>query len=105
VLVERTAPNPGAWTGHVYRFLLTGIASEAAALAQWASGGKHHTLDLYRPGSETATPSERLVVTPARRHQLSVDRQTPGAEPAESLACDQQGLASLMVSIMTGGAL
>jgi hypothetical protein len=102
VLAERTQPNPGAWTGPVYRFMLTGVESEAAALAEWAAGGRHRTLDLYRPASGTTDPSERLVVTPARHHQLSVDRQTPGAQPPETLACDQQGLASLMAGIMTG---
>jgi hypothetical protein len=66
-------------------------------------GGKRRTLDFYRPGSGTTSPSERLVVTPARHHQLSVTRQTPGAESPEPLACDQQGLSSLVVSIMTGG--
>jgi hypothetical protein len=80
VLAERTQPNPGAWTGPVYRFLLAGVEPEAAALAEWAAGGKHRTLDLYRPGSGTTSPSERLVVNPARHHQLSVNRQTPGAE-------------------------
>lgn len=104
VLLERTQPNPGAWTGPVYRFMLTGAASEAAVLAEWAAGGKHRTIDLYRPGSGTTGPSERLVVTPARHHQLSVDRQVPSGGPPESLACDQQGLAGLVVSIMTGGA-
>jgi hypothetical protein len=103
VLIERTNPLPGAWTGPVYRYLLTGVDPEAAALAEWAAGGKHRTLDLYRPGSGTIDPSERLVVTPVRHRQLSVDRQTPGAQSAESLACNQQGLASLVVSIMTGG--
>jgi hypothetical protein len=102
VLVERTQPNPGAWTGPVYRFMLTGVESEAVALAEWVAGGKHRTLDLYRPGSGTTSPSERLVVNPARRHQLSVDWQTPGGESEEPLACDQQGLASLAASIMTG---
>ena len=32
--MERTRPNPGAWTGPVYRFMLTGVDSEAAALAE-----------------------------------------------------------------------
>lgn len=102
VLTERSRPNPGAWTGPVYFYLLGGVAAQSDALAGWAVGGKHRTIDLYRPGSGITGPAERLVVSPARRHRLSVDRQTPDAEAREHLACDQQGLAALVARIMTG---
>jgi hypothetical protein len=47
VLAERTQPNPGAWTGPVYHFMLTGVNSEAAALAEWPRvAGKGETMSL-----------------------------------------------------------
>jgi hypothetical protein len=102
VLLERTQPNPGAWTGPVYRFALTGVRSEASALAKWAAGRKQRTIDLYRPGSGTTGPSERLVVAPDRRHRLSVELSTPRTAVPEPLESDEQGLAGLVASIMMG---
>lgn len=102
VLLERTQPNPGAWTGPVYRFAITGVQSEANALAEWTAGHKHRTIDLYRPGSGTTDPSERLVVTPARHHRVSVERSTPHTAVPETLEGDEQYLAALIASIMMG---
>lgn len=103
VLLERTLPNPGAWTGPVYLFAITGVRHEADTLAQWAAGHKHRTIDLYRPGSGTTGPAERLTVTPARHRRLSVERTTPLAATPQPLEGDQQDLAGLITSIMTEG--
>lgn len=102
VLLEFTQPNPGAWTGPVYRFAITGVQSVADDLAKWAAGHKHRTIDLYRPGSGTTDPSERIVVTPARRHRLSVELSTPRTAAPEPLESDRQGLAELLATIMMG---
>ena len=102
VLVEAALPTSADWAGPIYEYVLTGTAQAGQKLADWAAAGKNRTLDLYLPGKGTDLPAERIVVTPARRHHLRVERQTPSVMTPESLTCDQEALAGLLAGIMTG---
>jgi hypothetical protein len=101
VLAEGTDFKHLAWAGPGYHYLLIGVTSESRVLAEWAADGKHRTFDLYLPGSGSNLLSERIVVTPARRH-LRVERQTPSASASASIDCDLDGLTDLLASVMTG---
>ena len=101
VLVEGAQARHLEWAGPQYHYMLTGVATESRSLAEITVRGKHRTFEVYRPGSGSVLPSERIVVTRSR-HGLRADRQTPGQAVPVPLDCDLDGLTSLLASVMTG---
>ena len=101
VLVEGAQAKHLAWAGPGYHYMLTGVATESRSLAEIAAGGKHRTFDVYRPGSGSVLPSERIVVTRTRQG-LRADRQAPSQPFPAQVDCDLDGLTGLLASVMTG---
>lgn len=98
VLVESSQPNPGAWNGPAHHYRLNDIQPQATALAEWAAGRKRRTIDLYLPGSAGTLRTERLVVTPARNHQVSLARHSSSTV----MTYDHKNLVRLIAGIMRG---
>jgi hypothetical protein len=101
VLAEGAQAKHLAWAGPGYHYMLMGVATESRALAELAAGRNYRTFDVYRPGSGSVLPSERIVVTRIR-HGLRADCQTPSQAFPAQVDCDLDGLTGLLASVMTG---